>query len=230
LQRSGYLETPLSPKCSSISWRSNFAFSVLYGCSLDGAGKYCSILKVSSSSKSPPTGQHLSHLAENEFFTEVLQLLDVAQGLRYLHYNDLVHADLKGVHIFLSDRKPLLKALQLNILMTDENRACLADFGLSHLVSESITGFTVSEPTSKGTVRWMAPELLVPDEKSQKTCSPTKKSDIYAFGMVIYEVGFPMLGRIIHLHSHRMLGYDWIEPFLLVIKQLYDRHKNCQWL
>ena len=37
-------------------------------------------------------------------------------------------------------------------------------------------------------MRWMSPELFYPDESGLKAARPTKQSDCYAFGMVIYEV------------------------------------------
>ena len=46
--------------------------------------------------------------------------------------------------------------------------------------------------TAGGTYRWMSPELMDPElfETSQSDGGrPTTKSDCYAFGMVIYEVG-----------------------------------------
>ena len=43
--------------------------------------------------------------------------------------------------------------------------------------------------TTGGTIRWMSPELLDPERFGVEGDRPTKKSDCYAFGMVIYEVG-----------------------------------------
>jgi hypothetical protein len=37
-------------------------------------------------------------------------------------------------------------------------------------------------------MRWMSPELFYPDKSDLKGARPTKQSDCYAFGMVIYEV------------------------------------------
>ena len=39
-----------------------------------------------------------------------------------------------------------------------------------------------------GTIRWMSPELLYPAMFGFDNSRPTKQSDCYAFGMVIYEV------------------------------------------
>ena len=42
--------------------------------------------------------------------------------------------------------------------------------------------------TEGGTIRWMSPELLDPGRFEITDCRPTKQSDCYALGMVIYEV------------------------------------------
>ena len=39
-----------------------------------------------------------------------------------------------------------------------------------------------------GTIRWMSPELLDPDRFKVSDSRPTKQSDCYALGMVVYEV------------------------------------------
>jgi len=42
--------------------------------------------------------------------------------------------------------------------------------------------------TPGGTTRWMSPELLDPDQYGLPDSRPTKQSDCYALGMVVYEV------------------------------------------
>ena len=42
--------------------------------------------------------------------------------------------------------------------------------------------------TAGGTPPYMAPELLNPEKFGEKSSRPTKPADMYAFGMVIYEV------------------------------------------
>lgn len=44
-----------------------------------------------------------------------------------------------------------------------------------------------------GTFQWMSPELLDPDKFDMKDGRPTKESDCYALGMVVYEV---LSGRV----------------------------------
>jgi serine/threonine protein kinase len=74
-------------------------------------------------------------------------------------------------------------------MMNNDYRTCLADFGLMGIISDSGTDFTsTSMEQDAGTFRWMAPELLLSDQYAMGCSARTKASDIYALGMVIYEV------------------------------------------
>ena len=46
----------------------------------------------------------------------------------------------------------------------------------------------LSTPSTGGTCRWMAPELLKSDDVGGIPQKPSKESDVYSFGMVAYEV------------------------------------------
>ena len=72
-----------------------------------------------------------------------------------------------------------------NVLIDDNGHACLTDFGLITLSSDEPT---VTSSIGATTAQWMSPELLVPDKFGLKVSRPTKASDCYALGMVIYEV------------------------------------------
>lgn len=66
-------------------------------------------------------------------------------------------------------------------MISSSGRACLADFGLSSIRDSKIREFTsASRPSSTGTLRWQAPELL--------NDVNTRASDIWAFACVSYEV------------------------------------------
>ncbi|KAG7090214.1 hypothetical protein E1B28_011816 [Marasmius oreades] len=94
---------------------------------------------------------------------------DIASGLLYLHSRKIVHGDLKGV----------------NILITPDERACIGDFGLSRVADTHALRLTSSTTIhSKGTTRWLSPELL----KSDPPCPSSTSSDIYAFACVCYEI------------------------------------------
>ncbi|KAF9784796.1 kinase-like domain-containing protein [Thelephora terrestris] len=95
-------------------------------------------------------------------------LLEVASGVAYLHELGIVHGDLKGA----------------NILVDDDGIARLADFGLMTILIENSTfPLSATAVSSVGTVCWMSPELLIGEGST-----PTRQSDCYALGMVVYEV------------------------------------------
>ena len=78
---------------------------------------------------------------------------------------------------------------QTNILVSDDSppRACLANFG-------SITEVLFREHRSSLTIQmgdntlFMAPELLLPQKYGKKDGTPTTQADVYAFGLVIFQV------------------------------------------
>ncbi|KZT39809.1 kinase-like protein [Sistotremastrum suecicum HHB10207 ss-3] len=100
-------------------------------------------------------------------------LMDIVDGLSYLHSNGVVHGDIKGS----------------NILVSHEGNALLADFGLARLVDDD-TLFSNEVGTStnnslRGTIRWMAPELACGLDCAPR---PTRQSDIWSYGCVVLEL------------------------------------------
>ncbi|KAH7322190.1 kinase-like domain-containing protein [Rhizoctonia solani] len=96
--------------------------------------------------------------------------IQICEGLSHLHRIQIVHCDLKGA----------------NVLVSDEGAPLLTDFGTS-LVSERTLRFTATTSGTSYTLRWSPAEIL------QETSGHTQASDIYALGMVIYEV---MTGKV----------------------------------
>ena len=105
-----------------------------------------------------------------------------------------------GTILFMVRRMPAHDNNQANVLIGVDFHACLTDFGFStfisvehpaasktSLISASSDGSLMSF-TAGGTARWMSPELLVPYQFGATDYRPTKQSNCYAFGMVIYEV------------------------------------------
>ncbi|KAF8593986.1 kinase-like protein, partial [Ceratobasidium sp. AG-I] len=87
--------------------------------------------------------------------------MQVAEGLSYLHKCGVVHGDLKGA----------------NILMSDSGVPLLADFGNATLEMCSLQ-FTRTSSNHNYTLRWTAPEVYL------EMGAPTVEADIYAMGMV----------------------------------------------
>ncbi|KAG0707059.1 kinase-like domain-containing protein [Suillus ampliporus] len=101
-------------------------------------------------------------------------VLDIAQGLEYLHgmQPTIVHGDLKGV----------------NILITSSGRACLADFGLA-TTQDSQIQLQTTVISFAGTSSFMAPELLqARTNPSLLSTLDRRPCDIFAFGCICYEM------------------------------------------
>ncbi|KAF9969460.1 hypothetical protein BGZ73_008187 [Actinomortierella ambigua] len=88
---------------------------------------------------------------------------EIARGLEYIHLQNIWHRDLKSA----------------NVLLSRHMEAKLCDFGLAEVRSVSASRSTQAV---KGTLRWMAPELLAAKPKY------SAKSDIYALGIVMWEM------------------------------------------
>ncbi|KAG2116774.1 kinase-like domain-containing protein [Suillus clintonianus] len=100
-------------------------------------------------------------------------LKDIIAGLQYLHANSVIHGDFNGP----------------NVLIYGDGTACVADFGLSLMYSEVISASQASwTSTLKGNMRWMAPELLVPEREDGSPTRPSEQSDIYSFGGIMLQV------------------------------------------
>ncbi|KAF5376922.1 hypothetical protein D9615_007330 [Tricholomella constricta] len=114
-----------------------------------------------------------SYLARNPSANRRNLLIDIAQGLVYLKSCGVIHGDLKGP----------------NILVNDEGVACIADFGLAFYDGDTFPldespDSLASSLSGAGTVRYMSPERLHPETNSALS---TFASDVFSFGMVIYE-------------------------------------------
>jgi serine/threonine protein kinase len=100
-------------------------------------------------------------------------LLEIAQGLGYLHSLDIIHGDLRGT----------------NILISDDGHACLSDFGLATAFSESdSTAAMTSSSNRAGSTQWLAPELIDPKSFGCERYVRTTASDVYAYACVCVEV------------------------------------------
>ena len=67
-------------------------------------------------------------------------------------------------------------------------RACLADFGFITMAFDSVQPMSWSMQFEGGTTTFISPELLAPSRFGKRESVPTPEADIYAFGMVIFQV------------------------------------------
>ncbi|KAJ4489150.1 kinase-like domain-containing protein, partial [Lentinula lateritia] len=116
----------------------------------------------------------ITYLRKNPDHDLYRALIDIVAGMCYLHSRDppIVHGDIRGA----------------NILVTNDGRCCLADFGLALVASESVTQVwsITSSGTTKGALRWMAPEYLESDGLAPTPIHSSR--DVYAFGCTVVEI------------------------------------------
>jgi len=88
-------------------------------------------------------------------------MTQIAQGLNYLHLSNpkIIHRDLKTQ----------------NILVDSSDNIQIADFGISRVIDNTMTGFT-------GTVSYMAPEVV----SGQGHYS--EKVDVYSYAIIAWEL------------------------------------------
>jgi len=122
--------------------------------------------------------------------------MGAASGLEYLHSHNIVHGDIKGVsgQTYHKVRSNLGYGEKANVLIDSNYSARLADFGLTTIIDESTVGSTTGRDP-RGTIRWMAPEMLYPGHfefpgEVQKRL-PSKSTDVYALAMTILEGCIP---------------------------------------
>ncbi|CAH2069616.1 unnamed protein product [Thlaspi arvense] len=92
--------------------------------------------------------------------------MDTAFGMEYLHGKNIVHFDLKCENLLVNMRDP-------------QRPVCkIGDLGLSKVKQKTLVSGGV-----RGTLPWMAPELL-----SGKSNMVSEKIDVYSFGIVMWEL------------------------------------------
>jgi len=79
-------------------------------------------------------------------------------------------------------------------------RAYLADFGFMAMVLDPDQPMTCSARLEGGTMSFMSPERLAPREFGMKNSMPTPQADIYAFGLVVFQVCEQDYGYLSFLH------------------------------
>lgn len=129
-------------------------------CQIDGVPRYYIVMPMM-------TGGTLRLRIRREPLSlpQVCQCLsDIASALDYIHAAGIIHRDIKSS----------------NVLLNDEGRCYLTDFGIARVVSD-MTQLT-STGNVLGTVDYVAPELFEVDHRADE------RSDLYALGVLLYEM------------------------------------------
>ncbi|VFR02615.1 unnamed protein product [Cuscuta campestris] len=136
-----------------------------YGVVLDGPGG-----SVATVTEYMVNGSLRTALQKSERILDkrkrLLIAMDVAFGMEYLHGKNIVHFDLKSDNLLVNLRDP-------------QRPICkVGDLGLSKVKCQTLISGGV-----RGTLPWMAPELL--NGSSSLVC---EKVDVFSFGIVMWEL------------------------------------------
>ncbi|KAG8755376.1 hypothetical protein FRC11_006082, partial [Ceratobasidium sp. 423] len=115
-------------------------------------------------------GNLRDYIKKHEGVDRYALCLQVAKGLSHLHDSNMVHGDVKAY----------------NILVSEDGEIKLSDFDHS-ILSDCTLVFSTTTNFGGGTLRWMAPELVVPED-DEAPCHRSKKTDVYSLAMTCLEI------------------------------------------
>ncbi len=127
-------------------------------------------------------------LKERRIFSigEVIRFLEqMCAALDYAHARNVAHLDLKPQ----------------NLLLHEDERLLLSDFGLAHLMEQGAIKESIS--LHFGTPQYMAPEHI--------HGQPERRSDLYALGIIVYQM---LTGRV---------PFDGANAAEIILKHLTER-------
>ncbi|KAL5522444.1 hypothetical protein ACEPAG_8460 [Sanghuangporus baumii] len=117
-------------------------------------------------------GSAWNYLKDKPDFNPTRLVRSIARGIQYLHRQNIVYSDLK------SD----------NVLLSTSLDARICDFSCSRVLAANRSLANMSSGL-RGTSRYLDYELLAtPASGGQMTVCHTKETDVWAFGMTVYEL------------------------------------------
>ena len=126
---------------------------------------------------------------------------DVAEGLAFLHANDIVHRDLKGANVLVGNKHYMNKTVNPNEipqLFREAPVVCkLTDFGESPesrslLLQTTTIIHAATGNVERGTKPHMAPEIVVDTRKlDHASLEDLKAVEISALGMIYFNITNP---------------------------------------
>ncbi|KAJ9085265.1 hypothetical protein DSO57_1015655 [Entomophthora muscae] len=117
---------------------------------------------------------------------------EIATGVTFIHDRNILHRDLKSDNILISLVPPSERdGSQVNIsglLKLEPNmqhvHAKIADFGICKITTDNCA--TNESFRGAGSPPWMAPELCM-----DETMLPSKQTDVYSLGWILWELAAP---------------------------------------
>ncbi|KAG2343532.1 kinase-like protein [Suillus weaverae] len=101
-------------------------------------------------------------------------VMGVADGLKYLHSEGVVHGDLHPA----------------NVLIDGSGRPRLTDFGLATVAGDAELQLNATTAGRSFNPQWRAPEVIGIHSDVEDPVRPNFESDVYSFGGVMFFVRF----------------------------------------
>mmetsp|Transcript_24763 Transcript_24763/g.53852 ORF Transcript_24763/g.53852 Transcript_24763/m.53852 type:complete len:543 (+) Transcript_24763:101-1729(+) len=126
-------------------------------------------------------------IMQNGGFREVTEVAaEIASAANYLHCRSIIHGDLTPSNVLLTERR------------CPKGYICkVSDFGLARVLDSGASGI---DTATMGTVAYMPPELF-----QLEGCALTKKVDVYAFGVILWQL------------CSSSLPFDGLQPTQVVV-------------
>jgi serine/threonine protein kinase len=108
-----------------------------------------------------------------------------------VHEHPIVHGDLTPVSLIYPCNEKADNSPKFNVLINNEGRAVLTDFGLSIILGGFTNVSCIYTDGKTGMVAWAAPELFIDDAslaKDVESPQASTKSDVYSFACLMYLV------------------------------------------
>ena len=136
-----------------------------------------------------------------DFYTCLDYIMDICEGVRFMHSREIGHRDIKPT----------------NVLVKNDQRLKLADFGLSRVLTDSSSG--ESATGGVGSVPWIAPEVATAKgenastahdaktNKDSKTSTSTHTRLKYGPSVDIFSLGLLFLSLITHIRGKHLSAH-----------------------
>lgn len=132
------------------------------------------------------------HIGKVDSSEAIAIIRDLAEGLRFLHQNDIIHQDIKPA----------------NVLIDANGRYVLSDFGISSKSKTKLSkSVNAASKNTSMTEDYAPPEKFSPRVDDRK---PDRKGDIFSFGISMYELITGYL-PFDNLATGRQLQYENVE-------------------
>lgn len=108
-------------------------------------------------------------MSEYKWDVRLRLTMEVSLGLDFIHSKNIIHRDIKSDNVLIE-------------IDNDTLRAKIADFGVCR-IEQDLKGLDTATFMGAGSPLWMAPEIF-----QKYGVDPSKKTDVYALGVVMWEI------------------------------------------